>query len=202
MTAAMIAAPLAAGPAAAASTGGPTEGSQAGARGHGDAPQRPPADQGARPRRRARPPSPGPAGPRRWRPDPARRRGRAADGRLLPHLLGARGLLPRDGCAPKGDIVAWASGKSRAIKTAENFVEGLQPGCGLKVAHPGPRTTTRSSIRPIIDGDIALKAAQRQKPGVAAETALHAKDFAILQRVLGCDPATKAGCDLAKRPSS
>jgi 4-phytase/acid phosphatase len=52
-----------------------------------------------------------------------------------------------------------------------------------------------------IDGDIALKAAQRQKPGIAAEARVHAADFAVLQRVLGCDPATKAGCDIAKKPS-
>jgi 4-phytase/acid phosphatase len=52
-----------------------------------------------------------------------------------------------------------------------------------------------------IDGDIALKAARRQKPGVAAEARLHAADFAVLQRVLGCDPVSKTGCDIAKKPS-
>lgn len=117
-------------------------------------------------------------------------------------FLSARGLLPHEGCAASGDIVAWASGKQRAIKTAEMFVEGLQPGCGLKVAHPDDEAND-PIFHPAegIDGDIALKAAQRQKPGVAAEARIHAADFAILQRVLGCDPATRAGCDIAKRPS-
>lgn len=117
-------------------------------------------------------------------------------------FLGARGLLPRDGCAASGDIVAWASGKSRAIKTAEMFVDGLQPGCGLKVAHPDSEEND-PIFHPAegIDGDVALKAAQRQKPGVAAEARVHARDFAVLQRVLGCDPATKAGCGVAAKPS-
>ena len=110
-------------------------------------------------------------------------------------FLSARGLLPGQGCAASGDIVAWASGKSRAIKTAESFVEGLQPGCGLKVAHPDSEEND-PIFHPsaIIDGDLALKAAQRQKPGVTAETKALAKEFAILQRVLGVD--------IAKRPST
>jgi 4-phytase/acid phosphatase len=117
-------------------------------------------------------------------------------------FLASRGLLPRDGCAASGDIVAWASGKSRAIKTAEMFVEGLQPSCGLKVAHPDSEAND-PIFHPAegIDGDVALKAALRQKPGVAAEPRIHAADFAVLQRVLGCDPATKAGCGLAAKPS-
>lgn len=118
-------------------------------------------------------------------------------------FLGARGLLPRDGCAAPGEIVAWASAKSRAIKTAESFVEGLQPGCGLKVTRPdSEETDTIFHPSAIIDGDLALKASRRQAPGVAAETTALAKEFAILQRVLGCDPKTKAGCGVAKRPST
>ncbi len=117
-------------------------------------------------------------------------------------FLGARGLIPRDGCAPKGEIVVWASGKSRAIKTAESFVEGLQPGCGIVVDHPESEDND-PVFHPAegIDGAIALKAAERQKPGVHAEARAHTADFAVLQRVLGCDPTTKAGCDIAKRPS-
>ena len=117
-------------------------------------------------------------------------------------FLGSRGLLPRDGCAASGDVVALASAKQRAIKTAEMFVEGLQPGCGLKVGYPDSEENDLI-FHPSegIDGDIALRAALRQKPGLAAEPRLRAAEFAVLQRVLGCDPATKAGCDLAKKPS-
>jgi len=101
-------------------------------------------------------------------------------------FLGARGILPREGCAPTGDIVAWASSKPRAIKTAEAFVEGLQPGCGLKVARPdSEETDVVFHPASIINGDIALKASQRTKPGIAAETKAMAKEFAILDRVLG-----------------
>jgi 4-phytase/acid phosphatase len=101
-------------------------------------------------------------------------------------FLGARGILPREGCAPTGDIVAWASSKPRAIKTAEAFVEGLQPGCGLKVARPdSEETDVVFHPASIIDGDLALKASQRQKPGIAAETKAMAKEFAILDRILG-----------------
>lgn len=101
-------------------------------------------------------------------------------------FLGARGILPRGGCAPAGDVVAWASSKPRAIKTAEAFVEGLQPGCGLKVARPdSEETDVVFHPSSIIDGDVALKASRRQKPGLAAETKALAKEFAILDRVLG-----------------
>lgn len=120
-------------------------------------------------------------------------------------LLGSRGLLPRAGCAPAGEVVVWASGKSRAIKTAKAFVEGLAPGCGIAVAHPDSEDND-PVFHPAdgagIDGAVALKAAQGVKPGVANEVRLHARDFAVLQRVVGCDAATKAGCDLAQRPSS
>lgn len=116
-------------------------------------------------------------------------------------FLSARGLLPRDGCAAGGEVVALASSKQRAIKTAEMFVEGLQPGCGVKVDFPDSEDNDRIFHPSDLDGDIALKAALRQKPGLAFEPRRHAADFAVLQRVLGCDPATKAGCDLAKKPS-
>ncbi|MET3667657.1 histidine-type phosphatase [Caulobacter sp. 1776] len=107
-------------------------------------------------------------------------------------FLGARGLLPRDGCAASGDVVAWASGKQRAIKTAEMFVEGLQPGCGLKVAHPdSEETDVIFHPSAIIDGDLALKASLRQKPGLTAEAKALSKEFAILRRVLGVDIAKR-----------
>jgi 4-phytase/acid phosphatase len=110
-------------------------------------------------------------------------------------FLGARGILPSQGCAQAGDIVAWASSKPRAIKTAEAFVEGLQPGCGLKVARPdSEETDVVFHPASIIDGDLALKASWRQKPGIAAETKAMAKEFAILKRVLGVD--------IGKRPST
>lgn len=117
-------------------------------------------------------------------------------------FLSARGLLPSGGCAAGGDVVALASSKQRAIKTAEMFVEGLQPSCGLKVDHPeSEENDTIFHPSQGIDGDVALRAALRQKPGLAAEPRLRAAEFAALQRVLGCDPATKAGCDLARKPS-
>jgi 4-phytase/acid phosphatase len=202
MTAAMAVVPLLAGTANAASTGGPTEGLKL-------------ERVVMMMRHSVRPPTKAPATPEGTTAQ-AWSSWNTPFGELTPHggegarlmgvyyrtFLGARGLLPRDGCAKSGDIVAWASGKQRAIKTAEMFVEGLQPGCGLKVTHPDDEAND-PIFHPAegIDGDIALKAAQRQKPGIAAEARVHAADFAVLQRVLGCDPATKAGCDIAKKPS-
>jgi 4-phytase/acid phosphatase len=203
MTAAMIAAPLIASPASAASNGGPT----------GDLK----LDRMVMVMRHSvRPPTKSPSTPEGTTAQPWST-WTTPFGELTPHgaegarlmgvynrtFLGARGLIPRDGCAPKGEIVAWASGKSRAIKTAESFVEGLQPGCGIVVEHPVSEDDD-PVFHPAegIDGAIAFAAAQRQKPGVAAEARVHAADFAVLQKVLGCDPATKAGCDLAKQPSS
>ncbi len=117
-------------------------------------------------------------------------------------FFASRGLSSGQGCAPKGDVVIWASGKSRAIKTAKAFAEGVQPGCGLVVEHPQDGDND-PVFHPagLIDGALALKAAQRQAPGPAAETLARAQDFKVLQRVLGCDAATRAGCDIAKRPS-
>ncbi len=117
-------------------------------------------------------------------------------------FLASRGLLPSGGCADDGEVVVAASGKSRAIKTAEAFVDGLQPMCGLAVRHP--KTEAQDEIfHPAdgMDGDIALAAAKAMRPGLAAEARLHAADFAVLQRVLGCDRATKAGCGIAQRAS-
>jgi 4-phytase/acid phosphatase len=200
--AAMIAAPLIAAPANAASSGGPT----------GDLK----LDRVVMVMRHSvRPPTKSPSTPEgttaqpwsTWTTPFGELTPHGADGARLMGVynqtfLGARGLIPRDGCAPKGEIVVWASGKSRAIKTAEAFVEGLQPGCGIIVDHPVTEDND-PVFHPAegIDGALALKAAERQKPGVDVEARIHAQDFAVLQRVLGCDPATKAGCDIAKRPS-
>jgi len=203
MAAAMIAAPVFTSPAAAAPNGGPT----------GDLKLE---RMVMLMRHSVRPPTKSPATPAgttaqpwsSWTTPYGELTQHGADGsRLMGRynrtFLGARGLMPREGCAPAGDIVVWASGKSRAIRTAESFVDGLQPGCGLAVDHP--RTEADDPVfHPSegLDGDLALKASQRLKPGVANEARIHAADFAVLQKVLGCDPATKAGCGIAQRPSS
>jgi len=203
MTAAIITAPLTVSPAMAASSGGPTDDLK--------------LDRMVMVMRHSvRPPTKSPSTPEGTTAQPWST-WTTAFGELTPHgaegarlmgvynrtFLGARGLIPRDGCAPKGEVVVWASGKSRAIKTAESFVAGLQPGCGIVVEHPVSEDDD-PVFHPAegIDGAIAFAAAQRQAPGIAAEARVHAADFAVLQKVLGCDPTTKAGCGIAGRPSS
>ena len=145
-----------------------------------------------------------------------------AYGELTPHgaagarLMGAydrgalssRGLFAASGCPASGDIAVWASGKSRAIETAQNYAEAMFPGCGVKVDHPADENND-PVFHPLdsgtrIDGDKALAAARARLPagGLKAVHAAHAADFAVLQRILG-KPAVCAvpSCRLSDIPS-
>ncbi len=164
---------------------------EAGARGHGDAPQRPPADQG-----------PGHAG-RHDRPalldldhpvrraDPARApRARALMGAYNRTFLGARGPIPRDGCAPRGRDRESGPAASRApSRPPSRSSRARSRARGIVVDHPESEDND-PVFHPAegIDGAIALKAAERQKPGVHAEARAHAADFAVLQQVLAAIP--------------
>jgi len=68
------------------------------------------------------------------------------DGQLTPHgaeavaQLGrwerqefaARGLLAAQGCARPGDVFVWAdAGQQRTLDTADTYLSGLYPGCGM-----------------------------------------------------------------------
>ena len=145
-----------------------------------------------------------------------------AFGELTPHgaagakLMGqydrgayaGRGLLAPGSCPAAGDIAVWASGKSRAIVTAQKYADGLFPGCGVHVEHPADENNDPvfhpldSGVK--IDGARALAAVEARLPagGLVAVQAGHAADFATLQRILG-KPATCAvpSCKLADIPS-
>jgi hypothetical protein len=176
---------------------------EAGARGHADAPQRPPADQVA-----------GHAGGHDRpavvdldhavrRADPARGRGRAADGRLLPHLPGrARPAAPRP-AAPR-PARSWSG--PAASRGPSRRPSRSSRACSPVAASRSPIPTTEDNdpvFHPAegIDGDIALKAAQRVKPGVHARRASMPGTSRCCNGCWAAIQATKAGCGIAK-PSS
>lgn len=126
--------------------------------------------------------------------------------------LGQRGLLPASGCPQPGDITVWASGKSRAIVTAQQFAEGMYPGCGVVVDHPQDEAND-PVFHPAgggawpIDGERAKAAtlARLPKGGMAEVYKDHAKEIAILERVIGygAPPAcAKAPCRLSDLPTT
>ena len=80
--------------------------------------------------------APGPRGP----VDPGRLTPRGAAGVALlgaadRRYYQARGLFGA-GCPAAGSIVLHASGKQRAIRTAESWRDGFMPGCAAVVEHP------------------------------------------------------------------
>lgn len=148
-----------------------------------------------------------------------------AYGELTPHgaagakLMGVydrgyfagRGLVAASGCPAAGEIAVWASGKSRAIETAKNYVAGMYPDCTVPVASP-PDENNDPVFHPLdmgaggVDGARAKIATDARLPegGIAALQASMGADFAVLQRVLGCcappvcvKEKLKADCKLA-----
>lgn len=108
-------------------------------------------------------------------------------------------------CPAPGSITVKASGKSRAIKTAENWAAGFVPGCTVTVEHPtedGPDPIFHGlDDHPVsFDGDRALKAAQAMLPpgGITAEARRYRADLTLLATILDCPlPA----CPLLTEPS-
>ncbi len=108
------------------------------------------------------------------------------------------------GCPATGAITVKASGKSRAIRTAESWLAGFVPGCGVTVDHPaedGPDPIFHGldDHPDRFDGDRALRAAQAALPpgGIAAEAARYRADLAMLATILACP----AACPLLTEPS-
>ncbi|KRB52889.1 MAG: histidine-type phosphatase [Pseudomonadota bacterium] len=120
-------------------------------------------------------------------------------------LYAGRGLVAASGCPAAGEVSVVASGKSRAIDTAKNFAAGMFPGCDVPVAYPATEkddTVFHPSDAGAggIDGDRAKSATEAQLPagGLKAVQQAHAKDFAVLARVLGCGGAA---CNLLDQPT-
>jgi 4-phytase/acid phosphatase len=116
----------------------------------------------------------------------------------------ARGLFGR-GCPAAGSVVLKASGKQRAIRTAESWGEGFMPGCPASVAHPaedGPDPIFHGlDDQPgWFDGARAYREAQALAPrgGVQAEAATYRADLLLLARVLGC---AMPACPLLSEPT-
>ena len=132
----------------------------------------------------------------------------AAGARLLGEndriWLGARGLLPA-GCPAAGSVVLKASYKQRTIRTAESWADGFMPGCAALVAHPADEADDAifhglESGPAWFDGQHAYDAAVAQAPGgdIAAETARHRGELALLAKVLNC---AMPACPLTTEPS-
>ena len=107
-------------------------------------------------------------------------------------LYAARGLFGT-GCPAPGAVVIKASGKERAIKTAENWRDGFMPGCDLTVAHPGDNDPDLifhglDEKPDSFDGARAYREALALAPkgGIAAEDRAYAPKIDLLAKVLNC----------------
>jgi 4-phytase/acid phosphatase len=112
-------------------------------------------------------------------------------------LLGAadrqyfdRAGLTRAGCP---SITLIASGKQRAIRTAESWATGFMPGCSTSVTHPGDKDPDPifhgfDDAPASFDGQRAYRDALASAPkgGVAAEARGFRPELTILARALGC----------------
>ena len=112
-------------------------------------------------------------------------------------LLGAadrqyfdRAGLTRAGCP---SITLIASGKQRAIRTAESWATGFMPGCTTSVTHPGDKDPDPifhgfDDAPASFDGQRAYREALAMAPkgGIAAEARAFRPELTILARALGC----------------
>lgn len=113
-------------------------------------------------------------------------------GRFDRQFYAARGLFPAEGCPAPGQLVAQASAKERAIRTAKSLLDGFAPGCAVDVSHP-QREEEDSVFHPLAHGGAKLDPAKATAAaaeglpagGLQAEMAQYKAEFAILQRALG-----------------
>jgi 4-phytase/acid phosphatase len=112
-------------------------------------------------------------------------------------LLGAadrqyfdRAGLTKSGCP---SITLIASGKQRAIRTAQSWAEGFMPGCAASVTHPGEKDPDPifhgfDDAPASFDGQRAYREslAMAPKGGIAAEARTFRPELTILARALGC----------------
>ncbi len=115
-----------------------------------------------------------------------------------------RGLFDRE-CPAPGAVVLKASGKQRAIRTAESWGEGFMPGCRADVSHPrdgdpDPIFHGLDDTPSWFDGTRAYREALATAPGgsIAAESRAYRSDLELLARVLDCTLPT---CPLLRDPS-
>jgi 4-phytase/acid phosphatase len=115
-----------------------------------------------------------------------------------------RGLFGR-GCPAAGDVILKASGKQRAIRTAESWGEGFMPGCPASVSHPqegrpDPIFHGLDDTPAWFDGARAYREALAAAPrgGIAAESRAYQADLLLLARVLDC---VQPACPLLRDPS-
>ncbi|MVO79491.1 histidine-type phosphatase [Sphingomonas sp. MAH-20] len=110
-----------------------------------------------------------------------------------------RGLFG-PGCPDAGSVVLKASGKQRAIRTAESWGEGFMPGCPAAVSHPqdgeaDPIFHGLDDQPAWFDGEQARREALALAPkgGIAAEEHAYRRDLLLLAHVLDCAlPACQA----------
>jgi len=112
-------------------------------------------------------------------------------------LLGAadRQYLDRAGLTKGGcpSVTLIASGKQRAIRTAESWATGFMPGCSTSVTHPGdsdpdPIFHGFDDAPASFDGQRAYREslAMAPKGGMAVEARNYRGELTIMARVLGC----------------
>ncbi len=127
----------------------------------------------------------------------------------------ARGLVAATGCPADGAVVARADSDQRTINSAQSWLDGFAPGCGIAVKHK-PQGKHDSLFKPLgrkvpFDERAAKAAilAQLGRAGVDGVVADNRAALDLFGTVAGCcsravceDAGRHAGCTLAGIPSA
>jgi 4-phytase/acid phosphatase len=104
-------------------------------------------------------------------------------------------LLGTSGCPAPGSVFVWADVDERTVKSGESLVQGLAPGCGIKVGHGAADPDTLFDPLPSIAkadprvATAALLGAVGNDP--AALNGAYGSQFATIDAILGCE---RSGC--------
>jgi len=113
-------------------------------------------------------------------------------GRYQRSALAAEKLLPASGCPEPGSVYVYADVAERTGQTAEGFLEGLAPGCGIPIRSKAPANID-GVFHPVAAGVCRIDALEAQTAilervggSFSSVLAAHRDAFDALQSILGC----------------
>jgi len=127
-------------------------------------------------------------------------------GRYQRSVLAAERLLPASGCPEPNSVYVYADVAERTEQTAQGFLEGFAPGCGIAVRSKAPAKVD-GVFHPAASGVCRIDALEAQSAvlervggGFSSVVAGHRDAFGALQRILGC--CAPALCAAFGRPAA
>lgn len=116
-------------------------------------------------------------------------------------MAGAAKLVTSGECPPENAVYAYANSLQRTVATAQFFITGAFPGCGIPVHHQPQMGTMDLTFNPVITDDSpafrekALQAMEKERRGMQLTGELQAAgdddrlpQLALLQREEGLFP--------------